>query len=478
MTTRRRDESGAVALLVALLCVVLFGCAALAVDLTSQSDERQQLHDTLDTAALSGAMLLPDGEAARLHAQQIVEDNDPEAAPAVVNFYCITGSTGTPPAVDSTFIPSACDPGDPPYTAANYAGLRCNASICAIPCVPSPNPSLSDVCNAIELTDEKSVPFGFANIFGISEGSTGSLSTVACKGGCGKAAPNPLDIAVIADRTSSMSTSAFNAVKSGVQGMLQVMDPSLDQVMFGMNSRSGASVPCVTRPAGGTTQGKWFPIESGGGSYLFNDYLSTTAPPALNNSSLLVRGMQCMTQSNGLGTWLASPIDAGVEMLNNDPKRNPLAKKAIIYMTDGEPNENQTRSRPGTNRNTAAPWGNTNGTSACNNALTAASDAKNADVVMVTIAYDVSGTRCNGGSGTLVTERLAAMAGPQPSADDGGDGPNGLPGGCSPSRADAIASENADGDFFFCAAQPSELASLFETAVVTLGTGSRLVWMP
>ena len=137
-----------------------------------------------------------------------------------------------------------------------------------------------------------------------------------------------------------------------------------------------------------------------------------------------------MTQSSGLGTWIASPIDAAEEMLRTDPGRNPLAKKAIIYMTDGEPNENATRPRPGSNRNASSvPWGNTDLKSACTNAQTSASDAK-ANVMVITIAYDVSGVRCGGASDPLVTTRLAAMAGPVASADDGGDGAGGIPGGC------------------------------------------------
>ena len=60
MTTRRRDEQGAIAIMTAVLAVVLLALAALAVDIASVSSERQQLHDTVDTSALSGAMLLPD----------------------------------------------------------------------------------------------------------------------------------------------------------------------------------------------------------------------------------------------------------------------------------------------------------------------------------------------------------------------------------------------------------------------------------
>ncbi len=471
--SRRRDEQGVVAIMTAVLAVVLLVSASMAVDITSLSSTRQQLHDTVDTSALSGALLLPDAAAAQTQALAVAHDNDPDSSPAIA-FYCIVGSMSTPPVVNPMFIPAACNPGPAPYVAGSaYPGLKCNASVCAIPCVPSQG----DTCNAIEVADDKVTPFSLAPVIGIAQGTTGSLSAVACKGGCGTLSSNPVDIAVIADRTASMSPAAFSAVKSSVQEMLKVLTPSMHQVMFGMNSRSKASGTCVTDPASSTTAAgaEWFPIASGS-SHLFKDYLSVTTPPTLNTSSLLVKGMQCMTQSSGLGTWIASPIDAAEEMLRTDPGRNPLAKKAIIYMTDGEPNENATRPRPATNRNTSSvPWGNTDLKSACTNAQTAATDAK-ADVMVITIAYDVSGVHCGGAGDPLVTTRLAAMAGPLASDDDGGDGPGGQPAGCP--TAAAVASENADGDFFFCAAQPSDLASIFQAAAVTITGGSHLVWMP
>ncbi len=132
---------------------------------------------------------------------------------------------------------------------------------------------------------------------------------------------------------------------------------------------------------------------------------------------------------------MASPIDAAEEALRTDPSRNPLAKKAIIYMTDGEPNEDERVLRPGNNRNSATPWGDSDTRTACDNALTAANDAKTKDVMVITIAYDVSTTRCGGSSDPLVTTRLAAMAGPTASADDGGDGAGGLPAGCGTEAA-------------------------------------------
>ena len=75
--TRRREERGAVAIMTALLAMVLLASASLAVDITSQASMRQQLHDTVDTSALSGALLLPDAAAAETQALAVAHDNDP-----------------------------------------------------------------------------------------------------------------------------------------------------------------------------------------------------------------------------------------------------------------------------------------------------------------------------------------------------------------------------------------------------------------
>jgi hypothetical protein len=111
-------------------------------------------------------------------------------------------------------------------------------------------------------------------------------------------------------------------------------------------------------------------------------------------------------------------------------------------------------------------WGNTSQPNSCNNASQAATDAKAAGVTVVTIAYDVSSAWC--GSKYLL-DQLASMASPV-------NGVASTSNGCdSPAK---VAAENADGDNFFCAAQPSDLASIFQTTAVTIAGSSKLIWMP
>jgi hypothetical protein len=515
MTTRRRDEHGAVAILVAMLCVVLFGCAALAVDLTSQTDERQRLHDTLDTAALSGAMLLPDAAAAEAQALAVVAGNDPAATPDV-NFYCITGSTGTPPAVDETFIPTACDPGPAPYNTATYAGLRCNASICAIPCVPSTDV----VCNAIELNDEKAVPFGFANVLGISEGSTGSLTTVACKGGCGQMSSNPIDFAIVADRTGSMTNNvgsvndipatgnSLPALEQGVESLLEYLTPSMNRVALGTIGHSSTTAPtaCLSKAAGNdpsTTgtgvgrRGNWIiPSISGGTPYgadSFTDQYDLTdvdppsSPPDLNTSDFLVKAVNCISNDGGdstdndggassTGTWLASPMKFAAKTLIAHGRPDPV-RKGIIFMTDGVPNEQDRNVGDSTadDLDNDKNIGDHDEDDACDNAQAVAANAKDKGIIVATIAYRMTaGDECD--NSRTVLDSLAAMASPRadgtPSVDDGG----GLGAGCD--TLAKVDGENSDGDYFFCAATPESLKPIFVTAAVTVAGGTRLMWMP
>ena len=182
---RERGEDGAVAVLVAMLVVILFICAALAVDITQKSLTRQTLHDTLDTAAHAGAFALPgDGVGAKAAALAMAKANDPTVVPQV-DLWCVVASTGALKTVKSTQIPSTCNPGPAPYDVAHYPGLRCNTKLCAIPCVAEEG----DMCNTVRAADSKVVPFDFAPVIGIKQGDTGAVSSVACKGSCGSEAP-------------------------------------------------------------------------------------------------------------------------------------------------------------------------------------------------------------------------------------------------------------------------------------------------
>lgn len=461
---RRRDEAGAVAVLVAVLALVIFGLAAIAVDTTSLANKRQLLHDSIDAAAHAGAFALPSGDASAA-ATQFAASNGSGVTPTV-DLFCVVGSTLVSGSyqVDSNHIPSTCMPGPAPYTAAAYPGLRCNAKICAIPCFTSQG----DQCNTIRVSADKPVPFGFAPVLGIDQGSTGTVSSAACKGACGSLAPNPIDFAVVGDRTGSMGAANISALKGAIQGLLEYLTPAQHRVALGTIGRSqaGAAASCPSTPSTDRATGPWFPVGLSD-DYDLTDVDPPSATPNLNAGSPLVKAVGCLGAS-GTGTYLASPMRAARELLTGPTARPSPVRKGIIFMTDGEPNES-------TSPGGGYPY-SSDGTVACNNAKTEATTAKNAGILVVTIAFRLADVRCNGGTTPLVTTTLASMASPRAdgsaSLDDGG----GAGSGCNTTAE--VDGENGDGDYFFCTPTAAQLEPIFRTAATTISGSIRLLQLP
>ncbi|WP_243056361.1 VWA domain-containing protein [Nocardioides sp. SR21] len=468
MSRRRvKDERGGIAVLSAIVAVALFGFSALAVDVAQLVNEKQELHDTLDMAAQTGAGKLPtDGAGARAAALANAARNDPTATPTI-DFFCVVGAkaSGATYVVDATHIPLSCNPGPAPYTAGSYPGLSCNSRICAIPCVPEQG----DQCNTLRARDEKDVPYVLAPVVGINEGDTGTLTSVACKGACGSIPANPIDMVVVGDRTGSMGGAIAN-LEDAMKGLLEYLTPAQHRVALGTIGRSSSTAPasCMSDPSASETSGPWVPVGFSS-TYDNTDVSPPSNPPALSPTDPLARAVDCIgNRSSSTGTYLAAPLRAARELLTGATVRPAPVRKAMIFMTDGEPNE-------GTSPGGGYPW-SSNGATACNNAVTEATTAKNAGILVVTIAFRLQDVRCNGGSSALVTERLAAMASPlpngTPSKDDGGGaGP-----GCNTTAEQN--GENADGDFFFCTPTPSALEPIFQTAASAIVQSTRLIRLP
>ncbi|MGM7777605.1 pilus assembly protein TadG-related protein [Arthrobacter sp. KNU-44] len=450
-------ERGASILMFALLVPVLFGSVALAIDFGHLLFERQHLSNALDAAALAGVTSLPNDPAtAQSAALSYANSNDPGTVPTV-KFWCVVGSTGATKTVASGQVPSVCDPG-------TVAGAKCNETICAIPCVAGSG----HTCNSITVTASTDVPFAFAPVIGINTGNTGSLSSNACRGSCGAQSPNPMNVAIVADRTGSMSDADLSSLKSGIQSTLQTMTNTQQYVALGTIGRSSSTSGCITNPSGSQTSGPWLPVP------FSNDYTTSATPPALNSSSNLVKGLQCLTHS-GTGTSLASPMKSAARYLlgfdtNNLatlPTRSGTPRNAIILETDGQPNEPDVAGS--TSVATPGDIGSSNGVTACNNLLAVAADAKARGILIVTVGYNLSTERC-GGSGAYVRDVLAAAASP----DSHGN----------PSTANScttaadISAENSDGDYFFCAGSGTALGPIFVSAINAISGNSHLIQIP
>jgi hypothetical protein len=471
-------ERGAIAVMTAFLMVAFLAVAALGVDITTQVNQRQQLHDTIDAAAHAGAYDLPiSGALAKTDAVANALINDPAAPTPTILFYCVVASVSG--AVDTTQIPSTCNPAS---VGASFTGYKCNAKICSIPC----NPTVGDVCNTISVSGNKPVPFSFAPVIGITQGGTGSVTSAACKGSCGTIPPNPMDVAVVADRTGSMSSTDINAMITGIESMFQVMTPAQQYVALGTIGRSATSPVSTTcgsstksgtpqalsEPSKSDTVGPWVPVP------FTTNYLTSGT---LNASSNLVQAVNCLTNSSSTQTHLASAMKGAARyLLGYDPNnlgslpvQTGVVRKAIIFETDGVPNEtiptggSATLSVSGDISSTA-----TNNDTACNNLTAVAANAKLAGILVVTVAFNPGTTKCSSASGsaTLVAT-LAAAASPAPS------------GAASTANNDCTTVagrnlENTDGDYFFCAASGTNMAPIFKTALGQLAKGVKFIQLP
>lgn len=457
-----RDERGTIAVVSALVAVVLFGFAALAVDVAQLVNEKQELHDTLDMAAQTGAGRLPaDGAGARSAALANAGNNDPDATPDI-DFFCVVGSkpAGAGHVVETTHIPLSCNPGPAPYS-----GASCNARICAIPCVPAEG----DLCNTLRARDEKVVPFVFGPVISVDEGDTGTLTSVACQGACGSVPPNPIDLVVVGDRTGSMRGAITN-LEDAIEGLLEYLTPDLHHVALGTIGRSSSTAPasCPSQPSGSRSSGPWVPVGFSS-TYDNTDVQPPSQPPVLSPNDPLARAADCIgNSSSSTGTYLAAPMRAARELLAGATARPAPVRKAIIFMTDGEPNES---SSPGG----GYPYSG-NGITACANAVNEAATAKTNGILVVTIAFRLQNVRCEGSGSPYVTGRLAAMASPRSdgtaSLDDGG----GAGAGCNTTAK--VDGENSDGDFFFCTPTPEALAPIFQTAASSIVQSTRLIRLP
>jgi len=484
-------ERGAIAVMTALLMVVFLAVAALGVDITTQVNQRQKLHDTLDAAAHAGAYRLPNpGPTAESDARANALKNDPTLSlPTTpvnaVTFFCVvaasswnaTTKTGV---VDSAQIPGVCNPAS---AGSAYTGFKCSSNmICSIPC----KPSSGDTCNTVRVTGEKPVPFSFAPAIGINQGGTGAVTSVACKGSCGTIPPNPMDVAVVADRTSSMLDADVIKMRDGISGMFQKMTPSQQYVSLGTIGRSklGAAPTCLSLPWDDSypaQKGPWMPVP------FSNDYL-LPGTTTLNPSSTLVQGVNCLTNKSSTGTYLASPMKSAARYLlgaptydaNNLgllPARTGTIRKAIIFETDGVPNESTVAGS--TALNISGDIGSSAGATACSNFAEVATNAKNATppIMVVTVAYNIKTTDLCGGGGTPRLDRTLAAAASEKSPGVASEA-NIDCSGTTQAAKDRRAAENADGDYFFCAASGTDMTAIFKTALGQLAKGIRLIQLP
>ncbi len=493
-----RSDSGVVAVFVAILCVVLFVAAALAVDIANLVAQKQALRNTVDAAALDGASKLPDMDAARAAVGRSLSNNDAKYAACATtptaagcpqpSFYCITPQVGSVPDLTAVAPPlgtstsaSDCKPG-------NVSGLAsytysCNGNKCSITFVTAcATPACSNP-DALAVSASKSVNFTFGPVIGIPNGQTGAVLSAGCKGSCGQDQPNPMNVVVVADRTPSMSDADRTAMTSGIQSMLSVMHPTLQYVAL---ATIGKATPraATTRPVARACNTAAASSFNATGSTWITDKFSNSYQDVNNQFSY---DLTCMNQGYG-GTDITSSFKAAAQYLLNSagatdlgalPARPGTARNAIIFETDGHPQIDNNKSPPYTGTTSLSNVGDVpydastfaGKTSSCAAFSAVAQAAKDAGILVVTIGYgDAAVEDCDWSAGQ--PDVLAAAASPTL------NGPSTANYNCATTQGRN--NENSDGDFFFCAATgaSSDLANIFVTAIAQLSGTSHLMNLP
>lgn len=436
-------EGGQALILAVFALIVLFGFVSVTIDIGIFLQERRDVQNAVDAAALAGAQELPDsGTTANNVARQWAGLNEHNTPFSGVNtsFRCVVGDRNNDGKPDLGDVPAVCNPGP-------SAGFKCRDGICISPCDFS---LPANRCNTIQVKAEKKVDFSFAPVLSILDSSsrcvfdacsTGVISGVACRGACGSPPTEPLDLVMILDRTTSMSTADLAEAKSAAKSALTIMNPDVQHIALGVLSKARPGDKCNS-VFNNSDPGEWITVD-------FNsNYLNPDG--SLNTGSELVKAINCLNRAvtSGAHTNLGDPTKAAVDLIK--AKGRPGVKKAIILLTDGQANQPST-TRP------------------CQYANTQATAGKDAGIEIFTIGFGIEGARCSeSGSpynNVLATMLLADMA--TDSVDE-----------THCDNAAEAATENADSDHFLCQPKSGDLDSLFKKAVESLATGSKLINIP
>jgi hypothetical protein len=443
---KARDETGAIIVLFALVLVILFAFVAFAIDLSRLFHQRQVVQNAVDFGALAGAQDLPAtgaaaGTKAINDAVKVTLDNDPSltAAAVTTSFRCVISDLNGAPAI-STDVPYVCGPASGTWAVGEWTkrGSRWNH-----PC----NPSAGDKCNAIVVSANDKVQYFFAPVIGINSANTGSVTGASCRGACGQAA-QPLDVAVILDRSGSMSDASLANAKNAASTLLTIYQPPAQQIALLALPYKDSTNPCLA------AHNQIYPDQSNVWvvSGLNSNYQDATG--AVNPASPLVQALNCLssvrstpggitvTPSGGSGhSNLGDPITAAGNLLLQTGR--PGVPKVLIYITDGAANQ---------------PWK----LQPCLYAVNAAASLKAQGVEIFDIAFGAT-DKCTDTSGPWVgvyaSTEMAATA--TNSVDH-------MPGGCA-------ATENTDGDHYFCAPKSQDLTAAFKTIASASLTNSRLI---
>ena len=254
---REHGEHGQIIVLFALALVVILAFASIVVDIGMLRNDRQNLANAMDAAALAGGTVLPVSSGTPLPTgttsystavnliDATVATNYPGLPLPTITFRCLIGVTSTGSADLSQVTPdNVCNPshgtGHNPVLASDFTGAGLTRSANCLP-------AQGDICNVVLVSDVATQAYGFARVLGINSGSTGTVQSAACNGPCGASPVVPVDLVIILDRTLSMAgndsggQNKIQALQNAAKAVLGVYDPSKQRVALALTGPSAVT---------------------------------------------------------------------------------------------------------------------------------------------------------------------------------------------------------------------------------------------
>ncbi|HTW75766.1 MAG TPA: hypothetical protein VMD56_12685 [Steroidobacteraceae bacterium] len=378
-----RDRRGISSLMFAASATVIFGMAALGVDVGIALSARAALQANTNAAVLdaaevwsnTGSQTSASTAATGWHTTNAVPLTS-SVTPSTPTFSCLTTTSGLP----------NCSSGSP---------------------------------NVIAMQQTAEVPTFFARMFGIDSWTVSAAAAAAKAGGPTKA----LNVMFVLDTTQSMGTGTddtgcrvpgvssptrLTCALYGVQLVMKQLNPALDQVgLMVFPGMKSTWTPCGTPSieAYGTSGIVYQVIHAA----LDTNYATTTG--TLNDSSDLVKAVGdnangltgCIEAPGGKGTYYAQALAMAQSALQSEGSAS--AQNVIILFSDGA--ANATSGDMASSYATAAcnPGGTTicvqNDAQECNAAVYEGGQATGAGTWVYTIAYDSPTTSSSSGCPSL-----------------------------------------------------------------------------
>src|SRR5262245_6380745 len=336
----RNDERGQVFVFLAVMLVVLLGCAALVVDVGRAYLAKRHLQASADAAATAGALALPDPIAAQTYASNYSgrdgAKNDNDKLPPV-----------------STTVTTKC--------------------LSFAPCSP---------VNTVVVQQTTTVPTIFAKVLGIDQFTIKAKATA-----CSPCSSKPLDIMLVLDRTGSMCqnsagqndpacTDLVNA-KNGLLEFVNYMDPAIHKIglaVFPPRTSSGSACSTPASSNYNSTSAVYTVVPLSSNFKVGN---------SLNEGSQLVSTIRC--QQGGGSTAYAHALEKAQTELTSSRGRVGV-QNVIVFFSDGAANTGPTY------LSSSSPYR----TQPCHQGVNSASTIKATGTLIYSIGYDLDAL--NGGA--------------------------------------------------------------------------------